>query len=34
MTCEHCGGTAMRGYIVCRRCWEMVIGEPSGKADK
>ena len=21
MKCEHCGYPAMRGWILCRRCW-------------
>jgi len=23
MKCEHCGNPAMRGWIICRRCWEI-----------
>lgn len=28
MNCEHCEvRRAMRGFIVCKRCWKMFFGE-------
>jgi hypothetical protein len=23
MKCEHCGQPAMRGFWICKRCWEI-----------
>ena len=23
LKCEHCGQPAMRGFWICKRCWEI-----------
>lgn len=27
MKCEHCEMPAMRGWIICKRCWQIFAGE-------
>ena len=27
MKCEHCGRPAMRDWIICKRCWQIFIGD-------
>jgi len=27
MKCEHCQEPTMRGWIICKRCWQIFMGD-------